>query len=341
MRGSRIIMGVLLLCGSLSLGGCRKDLCYDHDQHGLRTSALIQPDWELEWERDYGRSWSENWPDKHGVEYDELRPEAATGIATFVYHEDGSYTERHLGAEGGELPTTAGEKSILLYNNDTRYIVFGDLDASATASATTRMRSRSTYSQSHGDETTVNAPDVLFGAWIESYTAVPTTEPDPLAVTMRPLVYTYLIRYEFSSGLEHVALARGAISGMARSVYLQSGRTSKETATILFDCELKDYGVEVRLTSFGLPDFASDYYTQSGTRQTASQHGLNLEVMLKNGSMKSFEFDVTDQMDSQPRGGVITVDGLTVSDAEAGGNAGFDVTVEGWGEYEDIELPLD
>lgn len=66
MNRKHIIYTFLL--GSIVLsGGCRKDLCYDHDRHGLTAHALIQPEWEQEWERDYGMGWQENWPDKHGI----------------------------------------------------------------------------------------------------------------------------------------------------------------------------------------------------------------------------------------------------------------------------------
>ncbi len=336
MKYKGIFLAVLL-GGLTGLAGCRKDLCYDHDKHALTANVLLQPEWEKEWERDYGKGWSGNWPQEHGMEYDELRPEAATGIASFVYHQDGSRSERHHPAHGGELPMTAGEKSLLLHNDDTRYIVFDGLENSAQATASTRTRTRSTYSELHADEKTVNAPDMLYGAWIDSYTAVPTQDPTPLAVTMRPLTYTYLIRYEFAQGLEHVTLARGALSGMAQSVYLQNGSTGSQVATVLFECELKEYGVEVQLSSFGVPDTPGDHYT----RQGGARQNLNLEVMLKNGKLKTFDFDVTDQLASQPRGGVITVSGLTVTDDEAGGDAGFQVEVDDWGPYEDIVLPLD
>ena len=245
MKYKGIFLAVLL-GGLTGLAGCRKDLCYDHDKHALTANVLLQPEWEKEWERDYGKGWSDNWPQEYGMEYDELRPEAATGIASFVYHQDGSRSERHHPAHGGELPMTAGEKSLLLHNDDTRYIVFDGLENSAQATASTRTRTRSTYSELHADEKTVNAPDMLYGAWIDSYTAVPTQDPTPLAVTMRPLTYTYLIRYEFAQGLEHVTLARGALSGMAQSVYLQNGSTGSQVATVLFECELKEYGVEVQ-----------------------------------------------------------------------------------------------
>ena len=35
----------LCLCGvSLLLCGCRKELCYDHDMHGLNVRVVVQPE---------------------------------------------------------------------------------------------------------------------------------------------------------------------------------------------------------------------------------------------------------------------------------------------------------
>ena len=56
------------------------------------------------------------------------------------------------------------------------------------------------------------------------------------------------------------------------------------------------------------------------------------------GFFATFEFDITDQMAKQPRGGVITVSGLTIDEYEFGGGGGFDVDVDDWGPYEDVEL---
>ena len=58
--------------------------------------------------------------------------------------------------------------------------------------------------------------------------------------------------------------------------------------------------------SFGIPDYPGDHYGD-GTRTTERSYHLNLEVRLHNGAMKTFEFDVTDQVKAQPRGGVIIV----------------------------------
>ena len=125
-----------------------------------------------------------------------------------------------------------------------------------------------------------------------------------LPVVMRPLVYTYLVCYEFSHGLKYVALARGALAGMAESVYLNDGHTGGATATVLYDdCEILDWGVAALVRSFGAPNHPNEDYS----RAPAGTYMLNLEVRLTNGEFKSFDFDVS---------------------------------VDGWGEYVDIELPL-
>ena len=336
MRRRTVYILSLLLCSGIILAGCRKDLCYDHDIHGLKVRTVLYPQWELEWEYEHGIDWDTQWDSERFLhEYEEFTPEQATGIAAFVYHEDGTNTENHLPAEGGELPMSEGEKSLLFYNDDTRYILFGDMSSSATATATTRTRTRSTFAELHAGERTVNAPDVLFGEWIEEHHAEVTAEPVPLSINMQPLVYTYLVRYEFESGLEHVAVARGALAGMAESVYLRGGVTGNESATILFDCTLTDFGAEAVVTSFGVPDF-----NPQSDNEGKGSFGMSLEVRMNNGEFKTFEFDVTEQVAKQPRGGVITVSGLEISDGEAGTGSGFEVTVEGWGEFQDIVLPL-
>lgn len=61
-----------------------------------------------------------------------------------------------------------------------------------------------------------------------------------------------------------------------------------------------------------------------------------------NGKYKTFEpFDITDQMMAQPRGGVIIVSGLEITDEEGKeGSGGFDPDVDGWGDFIDIPLPI-
>lgn len=330
------LMGVLLV---MMLAGCRKDLCYNHDEHSMTVKLHVIPTWEQEWERKYDNDWKNEWKQEWGIAYDDLRPEPAEGIRAIVYGTDDYEQDIHLPAEGGRIPAREGDNTVLLYNNDTEYIVFDGMEASMTAKATTSTLSRSTLGVLHAGERTINQPDQLYGCYIDNVVGEKTLERVEMPVEMRPLTYTYLIRYEFSKGLEYVALARGALAGMAESVYLNDGHTGDNTATVLFDCELKDYGVEVQMKCFGVPNFPGDHYTRADGSE--AKYTLNLEVVLNNGNLKNdFPlFDVTDQINAQPRGGVIVVSGIEISDDEGQeGSGGFNPSVPGWGDWEDIPL---
>lgn len=325
---------ILLICFT----ACRKDLCYDHDDHSPSVKVNVVANWELEWERTYDFSWKELWNEEWGHAYNDLRPQTSQGIRAIVYTETGSRLENNLVQEGGRLPMPEGTHDLLFYNNDTEYIVFNDLTHAMSATATTRGVTRSSLKELHAGEHTVNAPDQLYGSYHEAYTAKRTLTVVDHRITMRPLTYTYYIRYKFTHGLEYVALARGALAGMAKNVYLMDGHTGNEAATVLFDCSLTDWGTEALMQSFGAPNYSGDHYTR--TEDSPARYTLNLEVRLKNGRLLSFEFDVSGQVNAQPRGGVIQVDGIEIPDG-ADSEGGFDVSVDDWGEWVDVPLPLE
>lgn len=191
---------------------CRKDLCYDHDEHGLSVKVNLSSDWEQEWERTYAYDWEKLWEEDWKYDYEDLCPAPADGIRVQVYTSDGQRIESNLPDEGGRIAMPEGTHELLFYNNDTEYIVFDGVAASESATATTRGVTRSSFHELHAGERTVNQPDMLYGAYMEEYTAEKTLAPTELPVTLRPLVYTYMIRYEFESGQQYVALARGALA---------------------------------------------------------------------------------------------------------------------------------
>lgn len=335
-----------LLAGVLLLAGCtHKELCFDHEDHAYTSAIKVEAEYEQEWQYfcEGGTDWEAyaSWQETFGMEYNDLRPAIPEGLRVQLYKSGDLYSTSNLAALGGTVSMQPAEYSILFYNNDTEYIVFDYLPTYASARATTRTRTRATYvGNSYVDaesENTVNPPDMLYGNYIESYTAERTDEATVIPVTMHPLVFTYLIRYEFSYGLEYVALARGALAGMAESVSLSTGTTSAEAVTVLYDdCTIEPWGVQAVVRSFGIPDYPNEHYsTRSG-----STYGLSLEVRLTNGNYLSFDFDISDQMQLQPQGGVIVVSGIEISDEEAAEatGGGFSVDVTDWGEYEDVDI---
>ena len=320
----------------------RTELCYDH-----YPKAALTFSWEQEWERDYGMAHSSNWNSgRLGLDYNQLRPETPEWINLVKYKNNTPAGESYFSTDVGEVVfQEAGDHSFLFYNGDTEYIVLSDIAtiADARASATPRSRaSLSTILERHPGTKSSNPPDVLFSAFMEDLPTINIHETKRLPVKMQPLVFTYVVRYEFEHGLEHVALARGALAGMAESVYLRDGRTSDETIIVLYDCDIKDYGCEAHVRSFGTPGFPDEYYGRSAQKADTRPYTLNLEVMLTNGSTMEFNYDIADQIKKQPRGGVITISGIRIEDEDNStpmSPGGFDVDLSGWGET-DVDLPV-
>ena len=323
------LAGTMLLAAVLTTG-CRKDLCFDHDEHAPAVRTDVQPDWMQEWENpylggeiqlDWEAIWEEQgWPRS----YDEFRPEVADGIRSIVYNTDEQPSVSNLESDGGIISMSQGTHSILFYNNDTEYIIFDGTDNSASATASTRTRTRAGYQapEPHQDERTITTPDNLYASYVPSYEAHKSITPDGLPVTMFPRTYTYLIRYRFKSGLQYVAQA-------------------KEAATLLFDCKVDEKGCTAEVSCFGVPNFA--YKTNEYTDDPAKLHCvLNLEVLLKNGKRLTFDRDVSEAMRLQPRGGILLFDDIEISDEDGlEGSGGFDPDVEDWGDVIEVPLPID
>ena len=341
MRNDRCYIIILVLSLLPMFASCRKDLCYNH-----YPAINVSFRWEQEWERDYGMSYPAIWDDAHfGFAYDDLRPSLPEWVALVKYTENEAPDERFLSPTGGQL--VLGEHtrySYLFYNGDTEYIVLSDMASLPDARASATSRSRASIASviaRHPDARTTNPPDNLYSAFIDDGIIVENHELRPMSVKMQPLVYTYVVRYIFEHGQEHISQARGALGGMAESVYLRDGSTSDEATIILYDCSVKPYGCEARVRSFGIPGFPDEYYGRKDLRQPEPRpYTLNLEVLLRNGKVLEFNYDISDQMEKQPRGGVIEISGLRVEDDQTGFDSGFSVDVTDWGEKEEQELPF-
>ena len=97
------------------------------------------------------------------------------------------------------------------------------------------------------------------------------------------------------------------------------------------------YGARAIVKSFGVPAFPNANYPT----RSQSKHALNLELLLTNGSIIDLYFDVSEQIHSQPHGGVIVVKDIVIKPEDGtNGSGAFDVDVNDWGPYEDIVLPL-
>ncbi len=319
-----------LLAAALLTSCTHKDLCYDHDIHAPRVEYVLDLSFDCEWEYNIENNmdWEQEWNEKYGISYDSIRPDEPEGVRVHVYNED-DQTEavRNLTKNNATIHfNQEGHYDLLFYNNDTEYIVFEGLETFGSAHATTRSSGRSSI---------VNPPDMLFGAYIDSLAVEKSVRPDTLKVTLKPLVYTYLLRFEASEGTELIANAGGIITGLATGVNLYDGSTSSGEGTLAFECDMKgDYGTQGLLRTFGIPDYPNPNYAKGEDRERKNE--LYLEIGLTNGKVNSFRFDVTEQLLDQPHGGVILIRDIEIN--ENGNGGAFDVGVNEWGDYIDVPL---
>ena len=348
-----------LLAAMSMLCACEHhDLCFQPDQHTGGRALTVSISYSLIWHEDYSLyndidsinlDWVDNWQDMYATDRVALHPNVPEGIRCVSYQDGDRLSSVNLDPYGGDVSLSGGDYSLIFYNNDTEYIIFNDRSSMNTVTAGTRSRTRATYLGNSAlgtrSENTVSAPDILFCHYEEVSIDQNGRSSQSLDIEMKPIVYSYVVHCEFAAGFEYVTLARGALAGMAGSAYLKDGTTTDDVVTILFDCELTDNGASATVNSFGIPNYTPDatVVDEGGNLIPDEEHryGLTIEVKLRNGVLKTFDFDVTDQMAIQPNGGVIEVSGLEITEEEArvGGSA-FDVNINDWGEYNDVIIPL-
>ena len=299
-----------------SMVSCREELCYNH---------FGSADIDIEWSVSGGQQPS---------------PSGATVI---TYDNNGQPVEMFLPSDGGSLNFgDNGVQSMLIYNNDTEKItLFGISDGPRSVHATSTPGYRpapQTLASRHPGEATLNTPDMLYAAYIEAVPDADRHEIAALPVDMKPMVFSYTVRYNFEYGFERVTNARGALGGMAARVMLYNGETPDDAAILVYDCRLDNNAVVASVLSFGIPSFVPGETDRN--RRENRAYTLNLEVTLTNGKTKSFDIDVAEQLQTQPRGGNITVSGLRIEDSDSGTDSGFEPDLDDWNNNVDIDLPV-
>ncbi len=329
------LYSALLLVLIITAACEHKELCYDHESHIPRTQYAIKLNFDCQWEYNLEDhiDWKQEWHDKYGIDYDQIRPTEPAAVRVHIYDDTHkAETSRILTKKSSTIHfNDEGIYNILFYNSDTEYIVFSGMESFSNAFASTRgATSRSGI---------MNQPDMLFGAYFDSLLIEKKPVPDTINVTLKPLVFTYLLRFEAKEGAELIESASGILTGMAAGVNLGTGHTSKEDGNLSYQCSMKgDYGTQALIKSFGIPNYPYPQYTTKGDGDEERKNDLMLEVKLTNGDVETYRFDVTEQLLKQPKGGVIVIEDLVIGEGSQVGSGAFDIGVSGWNNI--IEVPL-
>ena len=128
-----------------------------------------------------------------------------------------------------------------------------------------------------------------------------------------------------------------AVTGMAQGVNLWTMESHEETVSVPMDVYM-DRATDLmgaRVMTFGLPG-CNPYDAASVAAARKLKHYLVLNISYSNGSWKNARFDVTDQVNALPLGGVIEldvdVDDIPPESGTPGSGGGFNALVSEWDE---------
>lgn len=205
------------------------------------------------------------------------------------------------------------------------------------------------------------APEPLFAAYSQGieidpslkgfeYDAERNVYVRRLNMVMEPVTYIYLTQVILHNNNGRVTSVDGSsnLSGMARSVVLNTGVAGSDAITVYYNtrfkkgCHKNQELVDIvggRLMTFGICNLNPNRVSRAADIKDGVRHYMDCTMQFNNGMDSTFVFDVTDQVRKLYKGGVITVELNmdTVPIPQRSGGSGFDAVVkdtEDGGTYE-------
>ena len=205
------------------------------------------------------------------------------------------------------------------------------------------------------------APEPLFAAYSQAieidpslkgfeYDAERNVYVRRLNMVLEPVTYIYLTQVILHNNNGRVTSVDGSsnLSGMARSVVLNTGVAGSDAITVYYntrfkkDCHKDQEVVDIiggRLMTFGICNLNANRVSRAGEVKDDIRHYMDCTMQFNNGMDSTFVFDVTDQVRKLYKGGVITVELNmdTIPIPQRSGGSGFDAVVkdtEDGGTYE-------
>ena len=273
-----------------------------------------------------------------------------------------------------------GYYDMLLYSNiesedGTQVLVIKESGDSVIATTTgTRGISRSILDASRADNNEtplgmLNQPEIFFAAYSENVYISPDLNDyqyDPveniyikhIEAELRPLVYIYLVQFVLlnnEDGRIKGINGNTAISSMASATDVKTGHTSSTPSLVYFNTRMKE-NIMVegkpcsvfggKLTTFGLCD--NEPYNRSSSEYKGGRGDLKnkvyFDLVWNNNKVKTYDADVTSQMQANSHGGVITVwiDCAQLTPPEGGDDSGsgslFIPTLE---DYDEVQWNIE
>lgn len=319
MRNARFML-LVLLSSLLVLNGCsRRDILDDYPVSGVEIS--------LDW---------------NGVT--NKLPE---GVRVIFYpkNAEGRKIDTYLSVKGGKVKVPPGRYSVVVYNYDTETVQIRGEEAYETIEAFTGHCNGLGIA---GTEQLVWGPDPLYVVRIDDLKIENSEEELQLNWKPKLVVKTYSFKLKVQ-GLEYVSSIVGSIEGMSSCYDLGLGCGKAGDSPIYFAARGSAGEVTGSFTVFG---------TSEGVISRAGNAiKLTLAFVKTDNKVQKMEVDITEVIANSESGGsggdddgdepfkeieLPVEDEVKVDkpDSSGGGDGGFDGNVDGWGDDEEVILPV-
>jgi len=249
-----------------------KDLCYDHNHYATLRLAF---DWS-------------------GLEEAEVQ-----GMTVLFYNIGDPATEAvrydFSGMEGGTARLNPGRYRVVAYNYDTETILYRNTEAFNTLEAYTRYSSieegtqltRSGMPRSAGteEEPVILEPDMLYSATSREIT-LEQNDSTTIRLTPRRRFINIVITLNNVPNLNYTGAFGGALSGLAGSVNMSTGRVSE-------DCVTEAFPVSISGASTLKMQFHIFNHCPHLSEGIVNQHLLTIYAILSDGSKWYYTMDIT------------------------------------------------
>lgn len=355
--------------------GCRRDpmlYLFDDEHIDILTELpVIEFDINAFWKYEPGYDWQEEWT--YGWDEDDIRTMGEIGYTEPTYFDVRRYylgkspQQKHTSVESflvnGNIFKTRyqfGYYDLLIWNriitpDMVQSLVFDETTSLDSVTATTNVSTISARYQSPAYDHSFNQPEELFSgyerdiyiskdpAYYDWYDAAAKTYHKNLNIDLLPVTYIYLtqVRLHHNNGKVVGTEGEANLSGMARSVTLNSGITGKDVISVHYftrfkkDRVIKQTSERVdvaggRCLTFGIPNENPSLVSRAEDLRDRVKHYMDVHLMFYNGLDTTMVFDVSEQVRHRYRGGVITIDldMDTIPIPSRGGGSAFDAVVK-------------
>jgi len=329
----------------------------------LTTKVNVNVMWQIDWQARWDFAWNTTVLGPLGYQ-----DPASMRLHIYTLDEmgqPGAHAVHNFMGRSATMDVFVGTHNLLFHNNDSESLLFkadGDLEPmhSYTRTISSGLKGSSpvytaaqkamgfTKADEPREEPVALMPDGLFVLFDKG--RVITDNPDDyeyedgryvLKITgeLYPATYIYLFQIKFINNNGRVVGSNGgaAVTGMAQGVNLWTMESHEETVSVPMDVYMdrSQDMMGARVMTFGLPG-CNPYDDASVAAAGKIKHYLVLNISYSNGSWKNARFDVTDQVNALPLGGVIEldvdVDDIPPESGTPGSGGGFNALVSEWDE---------